>query len=527
MSVAQKRTIWGVGVALTLIATVVVVAVALARRPAVKRDEGDAVGTAMAVRAVHPSKDSSLRISVRQLLSVEAFIKIDLRSQVPGQVKQVPRSVNAEVRAGELLVEIAVPDLDQVVLEKAAVIQQRIKDVALARAQLANTDAQVAVTRELIDQRMAERDEAIEMRNFRELRSERFALAEELKGIQKNMADEERRYYRAAIFAVNAAESAVRRARADLTEKLLMVQVARTDVELKEALVEVARKDYAEAQARVEYSRIVAPFSGQVVNRNVNEGDFVQNASTSEGRPLITLARTDIVTVVMKVPDSYAPYVTRDTEATLEFDGLPDVVMHGRVTRFSPAIRSSDRTMHVEVDLWNDTPEKYARYETRCVRTWLSPLAAAGPLELAPLMAASDRSWSKNCKDRSDPLPMLPIIRGVTDKPLKLLPGTSGYMRLNLRQFKDSYLLPSSAVYFRGGKPYILEVRDGMSHMVPVRVQVTDGRHSKVAVIVQDADPVHGQPEVLHDLTGDETIILNRQLEVGDNQPVEVSLEGF
>src|SRR5260370_7609830 len=140
-------------------------------------------------------------------------------------------------------------------------------------------------------------------------------------------------------------------------------------------------------------------------------------------------------------------------------------------------------------------------------------------------MAASNRAWRKNGKDRGDPFPVLPVVSGDTDGPVTLLPGMSGNMRLNLRQFKNSYMLPSSAVFSRGGKPYILEVRDGKSHMVPVRSLVSDGRWAKVAIIVQDADPVRGKPEVLKPLTGDETIILNRQVEIGHAHPVDVTLE--
>jgi hypothetical protein len=158
------------------------------------------------------------------------------------------------------------------------------------------------------------------------------------------------------------------------------------------------------------------------------------------------------------------------------------------------------------------------------VSTWLSPLAAGGPLQLAPLLEVSDQYWSRDSKDRNDPLPVLPQMANSTDKPPKILAGMSGYMRLNLQQFKDAYLLPSSAVFSRGGKQYILEVRDGKSHLLPVRVQVNDGRHAKVAIIEQEANPSRGLPEKLRPLTGEETIILNRQVEIGDGQAVEVSL---
>ena len=535
MIASRKRTIWVIGVIAAVAVSAVLVAVVLAARPKeqnkgtleaqARADEREKSGPTTSVKAVHPHKDASLRVTVQQLLSVEPFFEAEIQTQVAGVVAKVPKSIGASVKQGDLLVEIAVPDLDQEVLQKAAVIQQRLKDVAAARAEVANAVAQVEVSRELIVQRQAEKDEAIETQEYRKIRSERFDQAVRDKGIQQNMADEEKRSYNASKFAVNAAKSAIRKAEADVREKESMLLAARADVELKESLVEVARRDHARAQALAGYARIMAPFDGVVVGRNVSEGTFVQNASTAHTEPMITLARTDIVTVVMKVPDNFAPYVTRETEAVLQFDELPGVEMHGRVTRFSPSIRNRDRTMRVEVDLWNDTPDQFNLFAAKCVDTWLSPLAARGPLNLLPLLAVSDQVWSRNAKDRSDPFPVLPIVKGSSDAPLKILPGASGYMRLNLRQFQGAYLLPSSAVFSRGGRPYILEVRDGKSHMLPVRVQVNDGRLTKVAVILQESDPTRGKQEILGKFTGDETIILNRQVEIGDGQPVEVSFE--
>ena len=120
---------------------------------------------------------------------------------------------------------------------------------------------------------------------------------------------------------------------------------------------------------------------------------------------------------------------------------------------------------------------------------------------------------------------MLPVIQGA-DSAARLLPGMSGYMRLKLRQFRNGYLIPSSAVFTRGGKPYLLEVdKQGATKLVPVRVQINDGRLAKVSVIVQDASPTKGRPEVLRELNGEETILLNRQAEIGEGQTVKVTLE--
>jgi hypothetical protein len=103
----------------------------------------------------------------------------------------------------------------------------------------------------------------------------------------------------------------------------------------------------------------------------------------------------------------------------------------------------------------------------------------------------------------------------------------SGYMRLELNQFANAYLVPSSAIFSRGGKPYLLEVKDGISKLLPVRVQVNDGTLAKVSVIVRMKDVRGGDQEVLQELGGDEEIIASRQAEVGEGQTVQATLESW
>jgi multidrug resistance efflux pump len=534
MSLSWKTTTWVLGASGVVLLSAVLVAVGIAARPGADKsllegqaraDERKREGRPHLVKAAHPVKDASVRISVRQLLSVEPFFEANLRTQVAGVVQKVPHSIGAVVKRGELLVEIAVPDLDEEVLQKQAVIRQRRKDVETTRAQIPIAEAQVAMSKEMVDQRRAEANQAVETREYRKGRYDRFVVAAEGNALQKSIVEEERRDYRSAFYAVLGAEAAVRKAQADVKEKESTLLAARADVELKEALVEVAQKDRDRARVFAGYARLTAPFDAVVTDRTVDEGDFVQNASTAQTKSMISVARTNIVTVVMKVPDNAAPFVTRDTEAILRFDELPGVKMRGRVTRFSPSISNKDRTMRVEVDLWNDTPENYKKFTAKCLDTWLSPLAATAPLNLGPLLAVSDEIWSKESKDRADPFPVLPAVMERSDVPLKLIPGMSGFMRLSLRQFHGAYLLPSCAVFNQGGKPYILEVRNGYSHLVPVRVQISDGKLAKVDIIVREADPQHDQVEVRRPLTGKETVILSGQVEIGDGQPVEVSFE--
>jgi hypothetical protein len=67
----------------------------------------------------------------------------------------------------------------------------------------------------------------------------------------------------------------------------------------------------------------------------------------------------------------------------------------------------------------------------------------------------------------------------------------------------------------------------GVTQQLPVRVQVNDGKLANVQVIVKQGNPLRGEPEELRELRQEEVIVLSRQMEIGDGQPLRISLEDW
>jgi hypothetical protein len=59
-------------------------------------------------------------------------------------------------------------------------------------------------------------------------------------------------------------------------------------------------------------------------------------------------------------------------------------------------------------------------------------------------------------------------------------------------------------------------VENGVTRQIPVAVQVNDGTLVKVAAVI----PTAGGRQEMRELTGTEVIVVSRQLEVGEGQPV-------
>src|SRR5262245_29829402 len=115
MKLSRKKRVYGSAAVLLL--TIVGAAWALgAFRPltrgvGVQAAEADA--RLMPVKTIRPKRDPALQVAVEQLARVEPYYRADLRARVAGVVKYVAKDIGAEVRRGELLVEIDVPDLHQ------------------------------------------------------------------------------------------------------------------------------------------------------------------------------------------------------------------------------------------------------------------------------------------------------------------------------------------------------------------------------------------------------------------------------
>jgi multidrug resistance efflux pump len=486
--------------------------------------EGDDLAT---VKTVRPKRDRAFTVTFHQFATVRAYYQVELRARASGVIKYIPKDKGARVSQGELLIEIDVPDLRQEVAQKDAVVDQRRQELELAKSQLKTAAAFIELAQAAIETAQAQVAATQATRDFREMRYHRFQDMLAKNATVPQIVDEEKRDFDAAQAAWQAAQAAVKKAVADLHEKEASLEAARADITLKESLVRVAERDRDRTQAVADYARLTAPFDGVIVQRDVDLGAFVQNSTSSATKPLMTIERTDIVTVVTKLPDNVAPFVSRDTRVSLQLDQMPGVPLEGRVTRFSPSVLNEDRTMQVDVDLFNGGAARFGRFIGQYVGCQLAVTGATTPLQAVVAAGAGRDQLVPRLKSVSDPLPIHPLLRDGVPEPPRLLPGMSGQMTVYLQRFANAYLLPSSAVFNRGGKQYIEVIKDGHVHLLPVRVQVNDGTRAKMTVVVRPANAHTGERETLRELAGDEEVVASRQSELQEGQAVHAVAEDW
>lgn len=454
--------------------------------------EGD---THISVKIVKPHFDKSFSMIEKRPAEVHPYYTVPIDCRVPGEIAEIHVDKGSLVKKGEVLIRVSVPEREASVIEKQAAetlakaqVQQKEAAVKLAQAEVKAVTAK-------IDALKAKERSDIAFEQFRVKQRERYRGLLADRAIDEKLVDEQEDRWTAARETVIATHQAVEEAKAQVEAAQAKVVQAEADRLEAEQKVKVAAANLTYAQAQLNFATIKAPFDGEIVDRNRNlatVGAIVQTADNRNPQALLTLQSKDLVTVVIRVPDNFAPYITPDTEAIFETAVLPGVKIHGKVSRFPHSLVNveHDRTMPVEIDLWTGKKDEFEK-------------------------KMKDPAFINSLKNNLN----LPILAGVEGKAVggqntRLLPGMFGHMTLMLRHFENVYLLPSSAIDIQGGNQYIYVVKDGKAHHQLVKVQVDDGKLVKVEL-------VNEQGEILGDLKGDEEVIVSNLGELTEGQSVK------
>ena len=131
--------------------------------------------------------------------------------------------------------------------------------------------------------------------------------------------------------------------------------LAKADVFEAEAQVKVAKAELDRSKVRLDFARITAPFDGIITQRPLFLGAFVRSASEG-GAPqsVLTIQRTDVMRVVVQIPDREARYADPGDPAIVEIDAFPEKKFPAKVSRIAKAEDKRTRLMPIEIDLDNE-----------------------------------------------------------------------------------------------------------------------------------------------------------------------------
>ena len=245
------------------------------------------------VATIEPSRGT---FSVTLPGTTAAFAAANIYARATGYIAKRNVDIGDRVKAGELLAQLAVPELDDQISQNEAILNQ-----------LKSTLAQAEATQRL-----------------RQVTWGRDAPLVEKGWVTRQQGDVDLQNLKAQDAAVDAAKHNVT-AQANLVKQLRQ------------------NRDYAS---------VVAPFDGVITQRNVDVGSLVQGNATS-GTFMFEIMQQDVIRISAYVPQDAAFGVAPGIAAVVRVPELPDREFAGKVTRIADALQPGTRTLLTEVDIPN------------------------------------------------------------------------------------------------------------------------------------------------------------------------------
>ena len=309
---------------------------------------------ALAVTVIQPRKGAMQRLTT-QPGSVQAFESVQLYAKVPGFLKSQSVDIGDRVKHGQILAVVDVPELEKQVQRNRAAVDQADAKVLQMQARVASARADLDAAGAEVKQAEATAKSSAAWVRFRSLQHQRMKSLFATQSIEEKLVDESKERYEASVETENASQAAVITTKAKVVACSAKIQQADADVAAAKSEVKLAQAELEKSQVMVDFATITAPFDGVVTFRGMFPGDFVRAANESGSLPLLTVQRTDLMRVIVQVPDRDVIYVDPGDPATLEIDALPGLKYQAKVSRMAQSQDPKTRLMHVEIDLPNPT----------------------------------------------------------------------------------------------------------------------------------------------------------------------------
>jgi len=362
---SSRRIWWGLSL-IALSAGVTIWAVALNGRPffdkpsktnGVEHAQSKQTGPTL-VEVASPLRGGIDRVCL-QPGTVDPFESADLYAKVSGFLIET-LDIGARVGKDQVLARISVPEYVKQVEKDKASVQRAEAKVKQMEAHLTAAKADAKASKQMIAQAKIELKSKMAYRTFRSQQLAGLTALLKKEAIEAWVVDAENDRYEAAFEAAEAAKEAITTAELKSETAIAKVAQAEADIEDAKAEVNVAKAELERSKVLLDYTIIRSPYDGVVTKRNFHAGDFIRSADVGGDRvPVVAVDRTDLMRIVVQVPDRDVPYVKIGEEATIEIAALENSSgnkpppIKGTVARFAESEDAQTRTMRTEIDVPN------------------------------------------------------------------------------------------------------------------------------------------------------------------------------
>jgi multidrug efflux pump subunit AcrA (membrane-fusion protein) len=295
-----------------------------------KRSASQRVGRGEIPVQISPVVHRTLTYSFVANGDIAPLMQVDLFPKVSGYLEKIYVQIGDSVRQGQVIAQIDRAEF----LQKVKEVEAR---VAQAKAQYAELEAGTRTE----DIRQAE--EAVKQAQSRfnnaKLQRERVLALYNRQVISKKEADVSEMDYNVAEAQLAAAEQHLK----------MLKEGARTEVKAASlGKLKEMEAILAQEQIRLQNTQIVAPFSGEIVRRNVDSGALVSSST-----PLVTLVHLDTLKVLANVIEKDIALVKPGMKAKILTEAYPEKPFEGTIVRINKALDLATRTLQIEINIPN------------------------------------------------------------------------------------------------------------------------------------------------------------------------------
>ncbi len=127
--------------------------------------------------------------------------------------------------------------------------------------------------------------------------------------------------------------------------------MAAARIELIRAQILSARENLAMAEQKLRDTRIFAPFSGLIVKRFINQGEFVSKMPPT---PLFLMMNIDAVKMEVGLSEVHLASVAIGNPVEITVDAYPGVTFKGKITTINPMVDPGSRAFKVKAEIPNE-----------------------------------------------------------------------------------------------------------------------------------------------------------------------------
>lgn len=242
------------------------------------------------------------------------YQQVDVHAKVAGYIRDIYVDVGDQVKLGQVLAILEVPELNAQVAGAKADIRRYEDAVLRSQSEIKRAESSHSAYHAAYNR-------------LKEAAASRPGLIAEQELDDAMAKDQE-------------SEAQIESARAALAESQSQLLAAQADLDRLSAL---------EA-----YSHITAPFAGVVTKRYADTGALIQagTASETQSMPVVQLAEWSRLRLVVPVPESAVPQLRMGSIVQVHVSAM-NRDFDGRVARFADALNEETRTMHTEIDVKN------------------------------------------------------------------------------------------------------------------------------------------------------------------------------